>query len=103
MLAPDGDRVVVWAGDKSHILATQVPPPFGNLMIVAFPARPATASAPKLYYGPDLVRPVRFEGPSLWARGTRNRLLSIDWDSGGRRGARSPFLGVRQDRHPRHD
>src|SRR3954465_10891733 len=67
MLAPDGDRVVVWAGDKSHILATQVPPPFGNLMIVGFPTRRAAASPPKLYDGPDLVLPVRFEGARLWA------------------------------------
>src|SRR4051812_12838462 len=82
MLAPDGDRVVVWAGDKSHILATQVPPPFGNLMIVGFPTRRAAASPPKLYDGPDLVLPVRFEGARLWARATRNRVLSIDGDSG---------------------
>src|SRR4051794_37381459 len=82
MLAPNGDRVVVWAGDKSHILATQVPPPFGNLMIVGFPTGKAASSPAKLYDGPDLVLPVRFEGPRLWARATRNRILSIDWDSG---------------------
>ncbi|MEA3032384.1 MAG: Prolyl oligopeptidase family [Sphingomonadales bacterium] len=82
MLAPDGDRAVVWAGDKPHILATQVPPPFGNLMFVGFPARKAAASPSKHYYGPDLVLPIRFEGPRLWARATRNRILSIDGDSG---------------------
>jgi hypothetical protein len=78
MLAPGGDRVVVWAGDKRHILATQMPPPFGNLMIATLPAWKGAAVPPKLYYGPDLFLPVRFEGPRLWVRATRNRILAID-------------------------
>jgi hypothetical protein len=79
MLAPDGDRVVAWSGSKNHILATQVPPPFGNLTVTAFPGKAAAATPPpKSYYGPDLVLPVRWDGELLWARATRNRMLAID-------------------------
>lgn len=82
MLSSGASAFVAWAGERRHILDVQVPPPFGNLVIGRFEAAGRSASPLKGYEGPDLVLPLRWEGPALWARATRNRMLRIAPDAG---------------------
>lgn len=85
MVGPSGSEIAVWGSERGHLLAGRTPPPFAVLAIGRMHDQGSDRHDRLLMYnGPDLTIPIRWAagGRTLYARATRDRVLSIDADGG---------------------
>ncbi|MGA9580443.1 MAG: alpha/beta hydrolase [Allosphingosinicella sp.] len=84
MVGPSGSEIAVWGNERGHLLATRTPPPFAELAVGRMHDKgSAEVDRFLMYNGPDLTIPVRWAsgGRVLYARATRDRIVTIDADS----------------------
>jgi pimeloyl-ACP methyl ester carboxylesterase len=85
MLGPSGTEVAVWGGERRHVLAARTPTEPGKIMVGRMGGSVLGAPDRFLSYdGIDPAVPVRWSatGATLFARAHRDRIVSIDADSG---------------------
>lgn len=84
MVGPSGTEIAVWGNERGHLLATRTPPPFAELAVGRMHDKGSgEVDRFLMYNGPDLTIPIRWAagGRVLYARATRDRIVTIDADS----------------------